>query len=491
MLFNSAPFLIFFPLITGFYFIFPHRHRWALLLIASCIFYMWATPQYLLILFLLIGIDYWAGIWIEDSKGIGSKKYLIMSIISTCFILFFFKYFNFFNTSFSSVANFFGFHYPEKVLRVILPIGLSFHTFQSLSYVIEVYRGRQKAERHLGIYALYVMFYPQLVAGPIERPYHLLPQFRERHYFEYQKVVDGLRRMAWGLFKKVVIADRLAILVHQIYGDVTHYQGPAFVVATIFLAFQVYCDFSGYSDIAIGAAKVMGFRLMENFSYPYFSRSFGEFWRRWHISLSTWFRDYVYAPLCGRYCPKGRKAVNLFVTFLLIGLWHGANWTFVVWGALNGFYLIVGIWTKDLRKNIRSFIGLDRHPKVLKLWQTSVTFLLFCFAGIFFGAKDMHDAWYIVKQLPQGWGCVLRKLSEVGITKSIYLLSGFDGKWVNFVIGLLLFLLLSDLWQQRSDPRPMFWDKPVLIRWGYYYCLIMGMIFFGQYGQNPFIYFQF
>ena len=258
MLFNSLEFMLFFPIVTTLYFIIPHKYRWAMLLGASCIFYMAFIPAYILILAVTICIDYAAGIMIDKTDGKRKKIFLLISIISTCLVLFIFKYYNFFNNSFASIASFFHLKYPVQALNIILPIGLSFHTFQSLSYVIEVYRGLQKSEKHFGIYALYVMFYPQLVAGPIERPQNLLHQFREKHYFDYQRVVEGLKLMVWGLFKKAVIADRLAVVVNQVYGSPAEYNGIALIIATVFFAFQIFCDFSGYSDIAIGAAKVMG-----------------------------------------------------------------------------------------------------------------------------------------------------------------------------------------------------------------------------------------
>lgn len=286
MLFNSFQFLLFFPIVTLIYFLLPHKYRWFHLLVASCVFYMFFIPAYILILFITIFIDYFAGIWIEKSTNQGKKKtYLILSIISTCLFLFIFKYFNFFTDNFNGIAQLIHWNYSLKTMAIILPIGLSFHTFQSLSYVIEVYNGNQKAEKHFGIYSLYVMFYPQLVAGPIERPQNLLHQFYEKHEFDYVRVSNGLKLMAWGLFKKVVIADRLSVFVNQVYNNPYDYKGLSLVVATIFFTFQIYCDFSGYSDIAIGSAQVMGFKLMDNFNRPYFSKSISEFWKRWHISL--------------------------------------------------------------------------------------------------------------------------------------------------------------------------------------------------------------
>lgn len=280
-------------------------------------------PVYILVLLATILIDFFLAIRIEEAEDPRRKRtYLVVAIVSTCAVLFIFKYYNFFNINLAAIAGFLNLHYPIGMLQLILPIGLSFHTFQSLSYVVEVYRGRQKTERHFGIYALYVMFYPQLVAGPIERPQNLLHQFREEHSFDYERVTSGLKLMAWGMFKKIVIADRLAGFVSVVYDKPVGFEGISVIVATVFFAFQIYCDFSGYSDIAIGAAEVMGFKLMRNFNKPYFSTSVTEFWRRWHISLSTWFRDYVYIPLGGNRVPRARWYFIIMVTFLISGLWH-------------------------------------------------------------------------------------------------------------------------------------------------------------------------
>ena len=332
MLFNSMSFFVFFGLVTPTYFLLPHRFRWLLLLAASCVFYMAFVPVYLLILLFTIIVDYFAGLLIHGSTGKTRKLWLVASIVSNVGVLFFFKYFNFFNENLTHLAEFLNWQYSIRSLQILLPIGLSFHTFQAMSYTIEVYYGRQQPEKHFGIYALYVMFYPQLVAGPIERPQNLLPQFREVHSFDPYRVSLGLSRMIWGLFKKVVIADRLVYLVDVVYVHPGYYDGLSLFTATIFFAFQIYCDFSGYCDIALGAAQVMGFHLMENFEQPYFSRSISEFWRRWHISLSTWFKDYLYIPLGGNRLTLVRTWGNLAIVFLVSGLWHGANWTYIVWG---------------------------------------------------------------------------------------------------------------------------------------------------------------
>ena len=317
MLFNSFHFVLFFVVVTSLYFVLPHRFRWFLLLASSCYFYMAFIPVYLLILGFTIIIDYFAGIWLEKTQGKERKYFLIASLIANIGVLAVFKYYNFLNTNLSELLSSIGYINQIPNLSIILPIGLSFHTFQAMSYTIEVYRGNQKAERNFGIYSLYVMFYPQLVAGPIERPQNLIHQFYEKHYFEYARVVEGLKLMLWGLFMKLVIADRLAIYVNAVYNNADQHSGKTLALATVFFAFQIYCDFAGYSNIAIGAAKVMGFKLMTNFNRPYFSRSISEFWKRWHISLSTWFRDYLYISLGGNRVKVQRIYLNLFLVFVI------------------------------------------------------------------------------------------------------------------------------------------------------------------------------
>ncbi|HZK78006.1 MAG TPA: MBOAT family O-acyltransferase, partial [Gemmatimonadaceae bacterium] len=396
MLFNSFTFLIFFPVVATMYFVLPQRFRWAWLLAASCYFYMAFIPVYILILFFTIAIDYVAGILIENATGQRRKWFLVMSIVANVGVLAVFKYFNFLNANIHTIAEVFHWPYGLAPLSIILPIGLSFHTFQAMSYTIEVYRGNQKAEHHLGIYALYVMFFPQLVAGPIERPQNLLHQFYEKHEVDYDRITSGLKRMAWGLFMKVVIADRLARYVNVVYNDPKSFMGLTTIIATVFFAFQIYCDFAGYSHMAIGAAEVMGFKLMRNFDRPYLSRSISEFWGRWHISLSSWFRDFLYIPLGGNRVSRPRWYYNLFITFLLSGLWHGANWTFVIWGALNGFYLIFSLITADLRAAVAKAVGLAQRPALHNVVRILITFGLTTFAWIFFRANSLSDALHVI-----------------------------------------------------------------------------------------------
>jgi len=353
---------------------------------------MYAIPIYILILFATIVIDYIAGIMIEQAAGSRRKWFLVLSIISNVGVLAFFKYYNFFASNINALPGVAGSSWEVSLLKIVLPIGLSFHTFQAMSYTIEVYRGNQKAEKHFGIYALYVMFYPQLVAGPIERPQNILHQFYEHHKLEYDNLVAGLRLMLWGMIKKVVIADRLAITTDAIFNNVHSCSGVTLAIGAVFFAFQIFCDFSGYSDIALGAARVMGFRLMVNFKHPYTATSISDFWRMWHISLSTWFRDYVYIPLGGNKVSKARRNLNLFIVFLLSGFWHGANWTFIIWGALHGSYTVIASFTQSWRARIVSAVKLDRLPSVRTLVQQLSTFILVTFAWIFFRANNVSDA---------------------------------------------------------------------------------------------------
>lgn len=492
MLFNSFQFLIFFPIVTCIYFVLPLRFQWMFLLAASCYFYMAFIPVYILILLFTILIDYSAAIFIERSQGEKKRIWLITSIISTCLVLIIFKYFDFFNTDFHALANFMRWNYPVKNLGLLLPIGLSFHTFQSLSYVVEVYRGKQKAERHFGIYALYVMFFPQLVAGPIERPQNLLHQFYERHHFDYERITDGLKLILWGLFKKAVIADRLAILVNTVYGDPLKYPPVAHLIATVFFAFQIYCDFSGYSDIAIGCAQVLGFRLMDNFNRPYFSKSIAEFWRRWHISLSTWFRDYVYIPLGGNRSSIPKLYFNLFVTFLVSGLWHGANWTFIIWGMLNGFYLIFSIITRDFRHYWAKKTGLLNYPKFHQYLSMLITFSLICFAWVFFRAANLNDAGIIARSIG---GIIMQTLNlNFHFLKGIrYEIAdwGLNYFELSIALGSVAFMEYVHSIQRHGSIRHMLRQRPIWFRWGIYFVLIYAVIVLGEFDHPKFIYYQF
>ncbi|MEJ5961371.1 MBOAT family O-acyltransferase [Pedobacter immunditicola] len=469
MLFNSFEFLLFFPVVTFLYFLLPHRFRWIHLLLASCLFYCFFVPEYLLILLVTIVVDYYAALRIEKSTGKTKKRWLLYSILITCLILGVFKYFNFFNGSFGAIAGFFNLNYPIEALEILLPIGLSFHTFQSLSYVIEVYRGNQKAEKHFGIYSLYVMFYPQLVAGPIERPQNILHQFHEKHHFKFDDVVVGLKMILWGLFKKIVIADRLSLYVDAVYANEDQHNGNSLILATVFFAFQIYCDFSGYSNIAIGTARVMGFKLMTNFNRPYFSRSIAEFWKRWHISLSTWFRDYVYIPLGGNRVPKPRAYFNLMLTFTISGLWHGANWTYVCWGALNGFYLVFAQMVSGHRRSFQRFENF---------YQILTTFILILFSWIFFRSPSLEVSFSIIHKM-------------MFVRGPLFL--GYDTSHFVYGVFFLMMLILVETFEEYKlkDSFSFFKHENVFVRRMAYIAVVFLILLFGVFGDSQFIYFQF
>lgn len=479
MLFNSLHFLIYFPIVILIYFLLQHRFRWMWLLAASCYFYTVFIPQYIFILFALILIDYSMAIAIENARGNKRRFLLGVSIFATCAVLFIFKYYNLFYKGAGVLTGLMHFDHSLPNWKFIMPVGLSFHTFQSLSYVIEVYRGNFKAQRHLGIYSLYVMFFPQLVAGPIERPQNLLPQILQPQHFDYKRVTDGLKLMAWGFFKKLVIADRLGSYVNIVYGDSAHHQGIPILLATYFFAFQIYCDFSGYSDIAIGSARVMGFRLMENFKQPYFAASIPEFWRRWHISLSTWFRDYLYFPLGGNRVGRRRLFLNIMIVFVISGLWHGAHLTFMVWGAVHGIYYLVSQWTKNARERIYKQLNLDPDSIFIKCFRIFITFHLVCFAWIIFRADSMSHVAELIRNM-----CVI-DLSNPGINSPL--------SWFELKVAVLAILLMETVHviQRRTSVREYLAHKPLWMRWAVYYVLIFSILVFGQFNDIGFIYFQF
>ena len=489
MLFNSFQFLcIFFPLVTALYFVVPHRWRWAVLLGASCWFYMAFVPVYILILAFTIMVDYFAGIWIERNEGRKRKLLLTASILANLSVLSFFKYFNFLNESIAAAVRGLGFHYGVPDLGIILPIGLSFHTFQSLSYTVEVYRKHQKAEHHFGIFALYVMFYPQLVAGPIERPENLLRQLNSsdlgkgiRSFFDQDRVVAGLRQMLWGFFKKVVIADRCAVVVDQVYNNPGHYGSLSIALATYLFGIQIYCDFSGYTDIALGAARVMGFKLMVNFRTPFRSASISEFWSRWHISLSSWFRDYLYIPLGGNRVVKWRWYYNLMIVFLVSGLWHGADWTYVIWGGLHGIYLVLAIVFAPLLVRFSGLLGLKGRPRLKHALNVFITVQLVSFAWIFFRANNIHDAGTLVHRLLS----TPMVLDDLGRLYADLPRSMLDATLV--LVGFFILVdPVYDAWIKQERPIPSDVRGTALFA-----ALFAGILLFGYFGSTSFIYFQF
>jgi len=495
MQFNSLQFLIFFPLIAAGYFLLSYRYRWIILLAASYYFYMCWNVEYILLILVSTLIAYDTGLRMgRTSQKKKRKKYLIASLLANLGILFCFKYFNFFSESFKTLFDHFNIFYDVPAFRVLLPVGISFYTFQLLSYSIDVYRGKQKPEKHLGIFALYVAFFPQLVAGPIERSTRLLPQFYKKNDFDYDRIVAGLKLMAWGFFKKIVIADRLALFVNEAYNNPTEYQGISFIIATLFFTFQIYCDFSGYSDIAIGGAQVFGIRLMTNFERPYFSKSVAEFWRRWHISLSTWFRDYLYIPIGGNRVSRWRWYCNIIIVFLICGMWHGANWTFIVWGILHGIYILIGSLTQTLRGKGTNLVGLDKRPSLLKMINIVFTFTLISFAWIFFRANSLSDAFYIIRNMFTGVDSWLLEAIRNGFSPEVLspLLLGQNIAEFCTAVCAIIFMEIVHLTQRHRNWIPYLCEKPILYRWAVYYIFALAIFFFGQYTTSTeFIYFQF
>lgn len=478
MLFNSLQYLFFLPIVVVVYFLVAHRHRWAFLLAASYYFYMCWKIEYL---FLIMGSTlsvYAAAIIIEKYEKTLIKRWsMLIAALLNLGMLFVFKYYNFFNDSLRALLNHFNVFYDSPAFKLLLPVGISFYTFQAVGYLVDVYRGERKAERHLGLFAVFVAFFPQLVAGPIERSRNLLPQFYEKHEFDYHRVADGLKLIAWGLFKKIVIADRIAVYVDQVFTYPDQYVGGPALLASLFFTIQVYCDFSGYSDIAIGSAQILGFRLMKNFDRPYHAKSVSEFWRRWHISLSTWLRDYIYNPVLIGTRNWGQPAIvfSLFVTFLACGLWHGAYWTFIIFGLLHGMVLSLEAVTKKRRKKLKKIVP----PLIYDSASMVLTFAFVCMTFIFFRSSTVSDAFLVMKNI------AAIDVTNLGV--EIPQMSRID-----LMVTLLSVAILEcvHLIQRKMEIRKFIEQKSFMFRWSLYVASIGFILFFRKTGVE-FIYFQF
>ena len=498
MLFNSIEFLIFFPIVIFLYFIIPHKYRWVFLLTASYYFYMSWKAEYIVLILTSTLVDYFCGLKIYKSDTKRKQKiFLGISLAVNLLLLASFKYFNFFSQSFIDLLSHFSLDFNTPMLKVMLPVGISFYTFQTLSYTIDIYRKKIKPEKHLGHFALYVSFFPQLVAGPIERAKNLLPQFAQKHNFDYRRVTDGIKLMLWGFFKKIVIADSIAIAVERAFDYNLEQTGATLTIATVLFAFQIFCDFSGYSDIAIGAAKIMGFRLMTNFKRPYHARCIGDFWQRWHISLSTWFKDYLYIPLGGSRMTIPRWYLNLFIVFLVSGLWHGANWTFVAWGAIHGSYMIFSYLSKNVRKKSVIGLKLNYFPRFYKLIQIVITFTLINIGWIFFRSNTISQAlltiktiFYWILTIPSQIvaGHTIFGILELSSWKQLLGLNKMD---ILVIFSSIVFMEIIHLIQRQTGIREFLSSKPFYLRWSIYMILLWSILLFGVFGKHEFIYFQF
>ena len=481
MLFNSLHYALFFPVVFIVYWLLAKRHyKWQniLLLAASYFFYGCWDWRFVFLLAFSTLLDYYSGLKIEAASGKASRKmWLVISVGINLAFLGVFKYYNFFVTSMVAMLAAVGLKITPSLLHVILPVGISFYTFHGLSYVFDIYNGKIKATRNPVDYSLFVCFFPLLVAGPIERATHLLPQIQQPRHFQYTKAADGLRQILWGLFKKVVIADNCAVFANQIFGHYESYSGLTLVMGAILFAFQIYGDFSGYSDIALGSARLLGFELLQNFNYPYFSRSIAEFWRRWHISLSSWFKDYLYIPLGGNKGSNWLRIRNTLIIFIVSGFWHGANWTFIAWGLLNALFIIPSIIKKTNRNHLGIIAATTWLPSVKDFIAMCVTFSLACFAWIFFRAES----------ITQALGYIKRIFSANFIHKP-------DAKtYDTYLLVLIVFFMLTE-WQGRRYTFALQNIAQVrykLVRWSIYAFVLFLIGMYMQTSESPFIYFQF
>lgn len=481
MLFNSLGFAIFLPIVFIVYWLLANKRlafQNAFLLAASCYFYACWDWRFLFLLLFSILLDYCSGLKIAATENRHKRLFwLVLSISINLGFLMVFKYYNFFADSFASAAGHLGWRVNPWTLKIVLPVGISFYTFHGLSYIIDIYKRRIPAERNFVDYALFVSFFPLLVAGPIERATHLLPQIKRPRVFEYKKAIDGLRQILWGLFKKIVIADSCAAYVNFIFDDPGSYPGSAHVLAAVFFAIQIYCDFSGYSDIALGTARLLGIDLLRNFAFPYFSRDIAEFWRRWHISLSSWFRDYMYIPLGGSKKGMAKSVRNVFIIFLVSGFWHGANWTFIFWGLLNALYILPSIIFRTNRAHLDIVAQGRLFPSIKESFSMALTFALTVFAWIFFRSDNLGSAFLFIKKI---------------FSPSLFSKFPTEHLQVAFMLPLVVFFIIE--WMGREEQYAIAkleikWPAPV--RYAAYYTLFFYVFYYSSGPPQQFIYFQF
>jgi D-alanyl-lipoteichoic acid acyltransferase DltB (MBOAT superfamily) len=493
MLFNSIAFLIFLPITFIIYWFVVNKTlklQNFFILLASYVFYGSWDWRFLSLIIISSITDYLLGLKIHQSESSSKRKtYLIISLVINIGVLGFFKYYNFFVDSFIDLFELFGISLNPSTLSILLPVGISFYTFQTLSYTIDIYRKKLEPTNNIVAFFAFIAFFPQLVAGPIERAKDLLPQFLKERKFNYDQAISGIRMSIWGLFKKIVIADNLAKYVDVIYSSPEDFYGLSVIIGTVFFTFQLYCDFSGYSDIAIGISKLFGFKLMTNFKTPFFSSSTKEFWTRWHISLSTWFKDYLYIPLGGNKVSKWRWSFNLFFTFLISGFWHGANWTFIIWGALNGFYLVFAMHTETIRNKGNQLIGLTRVPKLLTFYQVFLTFSLYAFSLMIFRAQSWSDATTLISNIPRNISLQFSSISN--FLEPFKILFETPLEFMYILLSFVLFITIDFIIRNKGIDGVL--NKvPKLGRYFTYYFIIIWILIFGAFDMpQEFIYFQF
>jgi len=485
MLFNSLDFAIFLPIVFIVYWLTNKNLKLQnfIIVVSSFLFYGWWDWRFLFLMVTSASVDFVVGILLSKQDDIKKRKgLLILSIFVNLGILAFFKYFNFFAENFVSVFSLLGTKFNPITLKIVLPVGISFYTFQALSYTIDVYNKKLEPTKNIISYFAFISFFPQLVAGPIERATNLLPQFYQKRIFDYKNSINGMRQILWGLFKKVVIADNCAELANQIFNNSQDYSGYSLLLGALFFSFQIYGDFSGYSDIAIGTARLFGFNLMRNFAYPYFSRDIAEFWRRWHISLSTWFRDYLYFPLGGSRGSIYKKIKNTFIIFVVSGFWHGANWTFIIWGALNAIYFLPLLIFNKNRTNLEIVAYNKFFPSFKEIFGIIITFSLTVFAWIFFRANNLEHAFSFISDMFSG---IIDK-------PLLFLTKDFLRPYILIFILMAFFIIME--WFGRKEQYAIEkignkWAKP--LRWSFYAFIIFLIGFYMQTNQTTFIYFQF
>ncbi|MDR3049987.1 MAG: MBOAT family protein [Elusimicrobiota bacterium] len=540
MLFNSLHFLLFFPIVILLYFAIPHKIRVYWLLGASYYFYMSWNPKYAVLLAASTLITYLSGLLIdfsnknpnENKRNFRRKLWVFLSFTSNLSILFFFKYFDFAVANINFILSHIGIKLLNPAFDVLLPIGISFYIFQALSYTMDIYRGEIASEKNIAKYALFVSFFPQLLAGPIERSKNLLSQMSEKHLFNYDNAKNGFLLMMWGYFQKTVVADRLSVFVEGIFQNYSGFSGLEISIAGVFFAFQIYLDFAGYSNISRGAGQIMGFRLMNNFNAPYLAQSIQDFWRRWHISLSTWFRDYLYIPLGGNRCGRLRKYFNTLIVFVVSGLWHGANWTYVVWGALHGVYQVAGGITKPYREKAFDFLQIDKNSAIVKIWRTLFVFVLVDIGWVFFRASSISAAIGMIGRIFsyfQLWIWLILAIMALIVLVRIIIIKKLFKLYFLIIITLLLwaigdtfynilvsermafvsaeamhqedfrfslwcisFVLFCDIVREKiGSLRDWLEKQTIRARWTVYYGLILMVLLFCMMERTEFVYFQF